>query len=1067
MMVFKFPVHCYHREQTIAGLRSKETHMLRRVGCLLAAGMLMMTGSIALADPQPVTTVEGISEYRLENGVKILLFPDPSKPQVTVNMTVFVGSRHEGYGEAGMAHLLEHMLFKGTPKYPQIPKVLKDHGAEFNGTTWLDRTNYYETLPASPENLEFAIALEADRLVNSFVKGEDLVSEMTVVRNEFERGENSPSGVLGQRIMSAAFQWHNYGKSTIGNRADIERVPIENLQRFYRKYYQPDNVMVIVAGAFDPDQALSLVNSYFGSLPKPERVLEQTYTEEPAQDGEKMVTLRRIGDVGLAGALYHIPSGAHPDYVPLDVLEHVLTSSPSGRLYKALVETKLAASVSGAAYALHDPGVLRFMAECSPGVDPKDVLTKMLEVIETIGDTGVTEEEVERAKRYWLKTWEMSMTDSSRLAIQLSEWAAQGDWRLIFLYRDRLEAVTPAEVDTVAKKYLVSSNRTAGVFIPAKESNRTDVPATPDLAEMIGNYEGRETVAAGEAFDVAPLSIESRTTREVLPSGLKAAFLPKKTRGEAVVLRLTLRYGDAESLKGLRTASEILPYLMLRGTTKLNRQQIQDELDKNKARISAEGNPGEVTFSLETRREHLPAAIEILRQVLREATLPDSELEIIRNGRLSNAEQNLTDPTELARTALSRTLNGEYPADDARYVPTLPEQIPLIKDLKRDDLVKLYEKYLNGAEGEVAVVGDFETGDIRPLLEAALANWKTEIPVSHIPRSGKITIPSGVVKIETPEKENATYLSGTVFPMNDLNPDYPALLMGNFVLGSSGLSSRLGDRVRQKEGLSYGVGSYVRSSAKDDRTTFLAYAITNPGNMPRVETAIREEIDLLTRDGITQQELDEARKGYLESLIIDRSDDKQLAAILASTLYLGRTMQHYVDRENAINALTVETVKDSLKKWLDASKLAVVEAGDFAKHAAGSSQADATPSKKAEPAMSKPAEGEFQSTASGLRYKILAPGTGKQPTASSSVTCHYRGWLDGGKEFDSSIGGDPIEFPLNGVIRGWTEGLQLIKEGGKIELEIPAAMGYGPRGIPGVIPGNATLHFEVELLKVK
>ncbi|HEX6985547.1 MAG TPA: pitrilysin family protein, partial [Planctomycetaceae bacterium] len=310
-----------------------------------------------------VRTIEGISEYRLDNGLQVLLFPDPSKPTVTVNSTIFVGSRHEGYGETGMAHLLEHLLFKGTPDHPKIPKALQERGAQFNGTTWVDRTNYYETLPASEENLEFAIRLEADRLVNSFVRKEDLDSEMTVVRNEFEMGENEPSRILGQRMMSAAYEWHNYGKSTIGNRADIERVPIENLKAFYKRYYQPDNAMLVVAGNFDPEKALAYAARHFGSIPKPDRELPTTYTEEPPQDGERVVTLRRVGKLPLVGAVYHIPPGSDPGYPAIDVFESVMTAAPAGRLYKALVEAKLAASVSGAAFAWHDPGVVRFMAE--------------------------------------------------------------------------------------------------------------------------------------------------------------------------------------------------------------------------------------------------------------------------------------------------------------------------------------------------------------------------------------------------------------------------------------------------------------------------------------------------------------------------------------------------------------------------------------------------------------------------------------------------------------------------------------------------------------------------------
>jgi zinc protease len=1032
--------------------------------------LMMMTGATGRAEPEHVTTVEGIDEYRLPNGVKILLFPDPSKPQVTVNMTVFVGSRHEGYGEAGMAHLLEHMLFKGTPAFPAIPKVLKEHGAEFNGTTWLDRTNYYETLPASSENLKFAITLEADRLVNSYVKNEDLQSEMTVVRNEFERGENSPSSILGQRMMSAAYEWHNYGQSTIGNRADIERVPIENLQRFYRKYYQPDNILVVVAGSFDPQEALKLIDEHFGVIPRPDRVLDQTYTEEPAQDGERLVTLRRVGDVGLAGAVYHICAGADPDYVPLDVLEHILTSSPSGRLYKALVETKIAASISGAAYALHDPGVLRFMAEASPGTDPRDVLAKMLEVIEGVGEEGVTQEEVERAQRYWTKVWEMSLADSSRMAVQLSEWAAQGDWRLMFLYRDRLEKVTPESVTAVAKKYLLENNRTAGLYVPTQHPQRVTIPPAPDLAKMIGDYEGRETVAAGEAFDVSPRNIESRTTRTTLASGLKAAFLPKKTRGESVVLRLNLHYGTADSLKGLKTACEVLPALMLRGTKNLTRQQIQDRLDSLKARLSPEGSPGEVTFELETRREHLLDALDVLRQVLREAILPADELEIIRTNRLAQTEQNLTDPTELARVAISKTLAGDYPSDDVRFVPSVPEQLQQWKSLKLDDVSKLYQQYLSGKTGEVSVVGDFDPQAVEPVLNKIFADWASKQPFAHISRSGDIDVPGKRTRIETPDKENATYLSGTVFPMSDSNPDYPALIMGNFILGSSGLSSRLGDRVRQKEGLSYGVGSFLRTSSKDERATFLTYAITNPGNMDKVETAIREEIEKLLAEGATQEELDAAQKGYIERQTVERSDDKQLAAILTSTSYLDRTMSFYEKQEKAIQSLTTQQVHQALKKWIQPAHIAVVEAGDFQKAAA--TEKPAASEKPEKNMTSKPNEKseqktDFQTTASGLKYRILQPGTGKQPTAESTVVCHYRGWLDNGEEFDSSKGSDPLTFPLNRVIRGWTEGLQLIKEGGKIELEIPSELGYGKRGAPPVIPADATLHFEVELIKVK
>ncbi|MFO0262836.1 MAG: M16 family metallopeptidase, partial [Planctomycetota bacterium] len=355
------------------------------------------TSAVDRKGPERVASVEGVTEYRLGNGARVLLFPDSSRPTITVNMTVLVGSRHEGYGEAGMAHLLEHMVFKGTPTFADVPKALRDHGASFNGTTNVDRTNYFETLPATDENLDFAIHLESDRLVNSYVRRDDLISEFTVVRNEFERGENSPEAVLSQRVQATAYEWHNYGKTTIGNRSDIERVPIDNLQDFYRKYYQPDNVVLIVTGAFEEQRALELADKYLGSIPRPTRRLGATYTEEPAQDGERNVVLRRVGGLPYVMAVYHMPAASHPDWAPLSILGSVLSEAKVGRLEKVLVESKLATSASSRADNAHDPGLFTVSAQPAEGKldEVRELLTSTME---TLSSVPFTQEEVDRAK---------------------------------------------------------------------------------------------------------------------------------------------------------------------------------------------------------------------------------------------------------------------------------------------------------------------------------------------------------------------------------------------------------------------------------------------------------------------------------------------------------------------------------------------------------------------------------------------------------------------------------------------------------------------------------------------
>src|SRR5258707_4923544 len=288
--------------------------------------------------PQKVGSIEGVTEYRLANGLKVLTIPEPGADTINVHIVYLVGSRPEGYGDKGMAHLLEHMLFKGSKNFPDVKAELTRRGGRWNGTTSNDRTNYFETFSATPENLDWALSLEADRMVNSRVSREDLDSEMTVVRNEFEMGENNPGSVLFQRMQKLAYAWHNYGDPTIGERADIERVPIDKLQALYRAWYQPDNAVLLIAGRFDENRALELVTKHFGPLPKPSRVLPSLYTEEPTQDGERTVTLRRSGDSPMLASLYRTVGSSHPEYPAIDVLVQVLGDVPAGRLHKALVQ---------------------------------------------------------------------------------------------------------------------------------------------------------------------------------------------------------------------------------------------------------------------------------------------------------------------------------------------------------------------------------------------------------------------------------------------------------------------------------------------------------------------------------------------------------------------------------------------------------------------------------------------------------------------------------------------------------------------------------------------------------
>lgn len=900
----------------------------------LACTVVLLGGSPARSQefekPEKVVSIEGITEYRYKNGLRFLSYPDPSSPTVTVNMTVLVGSRHEGYGETGMAHLLEHMLFKGQKLYPtgkDLDAAIQAHGAvDYNATTWTDRTNYYETLPGTDKNLEFALRMEADRLVNCFIKREDLALEMTVVRNEFEIGENNPAGILSQRMMAVAFEWHNYGKSTIGNRADIEKVPVERLHAFYKKFYQADNTVLLVAGKFDEAKALAYVSKYFGTLKRPDRVLDQTYTEEPAQDGERSVTLRRVGKVPLVGLMYHIPAASHEDHPAVEILSMILGETPSGRLYKSLVLDKKATSISYDATSWHDPGILELTANVADKAAPTEVRDLMIADAENF--KPATKEETTRAVRKYLAIREKRLTKSTSTAKELSEWIGAGDWRLLFVHRDRVAKVTPEDVNRVAAKYLRSSNRTVGMFLPTAETARTPVPPTPDVNNLVKDFKGTKTVAQGEVFDPTFENIEKRVKRFTLSNGLKVAFFPKKTRGETVIGTLALHFGNEKTLLGKNTAAAFVGSMMTRGTKKYNRQEIQDELDILKSTLSVGSGLGSLNVSWESKREFHGDFLKLLQEVLREPTFPASELEILKQNRKQSLEQAMVDPQGLAFNTLTRTLNP-HPVDSIHYVPTYQESLDRLAKVTRDDVVKIYQEQIGGTVGELVIIGDFDPDATTKQLETIFAGWKSSVAYQRIP-DVLVSVKGSKQSINTPDKENAVYGAALRFSMDDTSPDFPGMEVGNYVLGVS-FTSRLMDRLRQKEGWSYGCGSRLSVGSTDKVSQFLIYAFCNPDVIDKVDAGAIEEFNKLLKNGITEEELKLARTALLEENKVDRGKDSALASTLREGLYLGRTMAFYADQEKKISALTVADVNRAMSANLSSGRLVIVRAGDFAK----------------------------------------------------------------------------------------------------------------------------------------
>ena len=904
---------------------------LLRILAVIALAIPAFLAHAQTALPGGVTqaaSVEGVTEYRLANGLRVLLMPDASKPTTTVNVTYLVGSRHENYGETGMAHLLEHLVFKGTPTIPNVFAELGRRGMRFNGTTSFDRTNYFETFSANDESLDWALAMEAERMTGSTFSKADLDTEMSVVRNEFEMGENNPRLVLWKRLQALAFDWHNYGNVTIGARSDVENVDIDRLRAFYRTYYQPDNAALIVAGRFEPTKTLAAIVKHFGPIPKPARVLPRFYTTDPVQDGERTVTVRRAGSQKLVGILFRTMSGAHPDAVAVDALGEIMTIAPAGRMYRALVETKKATAVETWMLGLADPGTLIFWAQV-PLEDPVEpARDAMIATLADLAKQPITAEEVARVRAKSINSYDQLFNDPEKLAVAFSEAIALGDWRLIYLGRDQWRRLQPADVQRVGLAWLKPANRTVGSFIPDASPDRAPEPPSVDVAALVKDYKGDASVASGEAFEATPSNLEARTQRFTLPGGLKVALLPKSTRGNTVRFSIRLHQGDEKSLMGTMPAGSLMGAMLSRGTQKRDRQAFEDELDKLRAKLALSGSETSTGASGETVRDNLPAVLRLAAEAMRTPSFPATEFDKLKREIATGLEASRTEPTPIVQRALARHGNP-YPKGDVRYAATLDEQLQDLAKVSLDDVKRFHARFVGASHGEIAVVGDFDPVAIRALIEEAFGSWKSPAPYTRVPDPYRQT-PAAELRFETPDKANATIIGTRRVQVRDLDPDYPALLVADQILGG-GPESRLAMRLREKDGLSYGVGSFMQPGQIDDNGTLGMYAIFPPKELGRVRGSFGEEIARLLKDGFTAEEVAAARRALLEERRTNRAQDSVIAGALVAQSFLGRTFAESARIDAAIERVDVDAANAALRKYLVPANVAWAFAGDFAK----------------------------------------------------------------------------------------------------------------------------------------
>jgi zinc protease len=879
---------------------------------------------------QFVRELAGIEEYRLPNGLQILLFPDASSTTTTVNITYRVGSRHEGAGEYGMAHLLEHLVFKGTPTYRDITGEFARRAMRWNGTTSGDRTNYFATFNANEETLAFALALEADRMVNSLIAKEDLDKEMPVVRNEFERADSNPLQVLSQRVMGTAYHWHPYGRATIGVRSDIENVPIERLRAFYKRHYRPDNATLLVAGRFDKARVLQTVVRTFGPLVQPAEPLQQPYTAEPAQDGERTVVVRRVGGQPALIAHYHVPAAAHPDTAALVVYQLLMSMRPSGQLYRKLVETKLAVAAGLGGGGGAAPGGVTAVAILQADSKVEEVEKLLLDLVEGRGAEPFQPSEFERVRELAQTAYREQMKSPEGLAQGISNVVASGDWRLQFQLIEDIPRVTLADVERVRQAYFRPANRTLGRYLPAAAAERVQIPAAPPIVERLAGLKGPPRVEEGEQLDPTPANLESRTVRTRLPSGIGLQTLRKSLRGQTVHLQMSLRWGSQEQTFPIR-GTDMVASLLFEGSQRYSKQQLQDELLRLRASLNVSSGDQGATVSLTAERDTLLPALRIAADMLRNPLLPAEAFERMQRAAISglqSSRQELgTVRVEATRAHYNAALGASFGQPD--YVKSLDDRIHGVQSTTLEAVRAMHRDWWSANEARVAVAGSLPEG-LGEEIDRLFGDWKKPAAgrfVRHEPRH--YVLPPGRFIARAADKSNAVLRWHQTFPLNQDHPDFVPLLVGVRIFGGGGLESRLASRVRVKEGLSYSIGSGLGVPQHGDRAGLSIDASFSPDQRERVIQAVREELIRYAEAGPTEAEVVRARQDLLAQRRESRGNDGGLPGLLLSLDDLGETFDASRKRDEAIASVTREQVLAAWRRHVRSEGFVVSAAGDF------------------------------------------------------------------------------------------------------------------------------------------
>lgn len=890
----------------------------------------------------------GVFEYRLKsNGLKILLLPKESNVSVvTFNIVFHVGSRNEGPGTTGYTHGLEHLAFKGSMKYNKplntsIWNVLQKTGANINATTSKDRTHFFATLPS--QFLSVVADIESDRMRNNIFTQKDVEGERVVVRNEFERGNGNPIDLLSRDLWSVAYTAHPYGIPTIGYRSDLESMTAGKLRKFYDEFYWPNNATVIVVGSFDKDSALEIISDKFSKIPKSPVEIPSVTTVEPTQHGPKTFSIKRaVGRQTIVTIAYKTPPAMNKDAITLQLIDRILSDGKSSRLYKKLVESGMASSVSTSTSLLRDNGLSRTFIMLNNETQPADVIGVFLEEIDGLMNSTVTSRELERAKNKIRIQHSLEQDSSSDVMFGLNESTAAGSWELYVDSVEETQKVTAKNIQDVSKKYFVEKTRTIGTFIPSRSEDKVTDPfslktkSDSDSKKQFQEEESREAKTDNGQMSFLKKDGDSAQFSKIEPLiedkfllGGNLRLLTMKTNEKGIVAIYGSLPGGSFHDQSNRFIPILTAFMLDEGTKTRSKFEIAELMEDNGIEIDFSVHDYRINFKSKFLAEQIPLVMELISDQLKNPRFEETSLQSVKKRARTSLDSQKNGVNVQADIMLSQTI---YPEGHPNRQLSTDEEILLLESVTVEDIKRFHqENYGLGKYFNVVVTGDFVASKVEEELMKNFQGWQSssltvppELGFSKAQKLDKVKL----VKVSLEDKSSTTLLIGQPTGIDEKHKDYIALSMGVYVLGMD-FSSRLMQIIRDTLSLTYGIRSDLTGFGNDKDGIFRIRGTFAPSLLEKGQLETLKQMQLWYEKGITEQELNDKKSTVVGRYYLGMETVGGLAGKILDVVEQQRPLSWLDEYPRKIQSLTKEEINQVIRKHLSLNSTVIVKSGTF------------------------------------------------------------------------------------------------------------------------------------------